>query len=80
LEVAVGNTVNIRLDKYEYIVVEKDVIPDGARLVEAYETPKEIIICGYPPVETDDTPDDKRHNCDEMGCTSLSHVLYRISK
>ncbi len=54
------------------IRVRKDWIPKGARLVEAYLTEREVIICGSP------KEDDESHNCDAMGCTTLSHVLYRL--
>lgn len=42
-------------------------------LRECYETETEIIVLGYP-------GDDESHNCDEMGCSSVSHVLYRFWK
>ena len=51
-------------------------IPRGAQFRECYETADEIVVCGEPPpAENDDS-----HNCDEMGCTTLSHVLYRFPK
>ena len=31
----------------------------------------EIVVCGQP------EDDDESHNCDEMGCATLSHVLLR---
>lgn len=49
-------------------------IPAGAVLRECYETDTEIIVCGML------SDDDESHNCDEMGCTSISHVLYRFRK
>jgi len=54
------------------IHVPDEFIPEGAELVECYKTNTEIIVCGYP------NPDDESHNCDEMGCGSLNHVLYRF--
>ena len=48
------------------------VIPDGAIFREAYETKKEVIVIGE--------PRDEAHNCDEMGCSTLNHVLYRFPK
>lgn len=30
-----------------------------------------LVITGLP-------EDDESHNCDEMGCSSVSHVLYRL--
>jgi hypothetical protein len=85
-------------EDYEVIRVPKDCIPEGARLVEAYETATEIVVCGDPPPEhadhcalTDyagDSPgkcdcgfdEEKAHNCDQMGCGTLSHVVYRFRK
>ncbi len=49
-------------------------IPVGAILRECYETETEIVVCG--PIEANDV----LHNCDEMGCSSVSHVLYRFKK
>ncbi len=57
----------------EKIEVRKDMIPEGAKLVEAYLTEKEVIVCGMP------KSDDESHNCDQMGCSSLSHVIHRFS-
>jgi len=54
--------------------VEGWTVPRGAILRECYETEKEIIVCGWP------RQDDEDHNCELMGCSSLGHVLYRISK
>ena len=56
------------------ISVPVAAIPKGAQLVEAYETATEIIVCGWP-----DT-DDESHDCDAMGCSSVSHVLHRFRK
>jgi len=64
-------------DRLEIIAVEKDRIPEGGKLIEAYEYKDQIIIMGYPEPEKD--PDNPIHNCDAMGCGSIgSHVLYRI--
>ena len=54
----------------ETIRVPKDSIPEGSYLVEAYVTDKEVVVLGEP-----DWQDD--HNCDAMGCATLSHVVYR---
>jgi len=50
-----------------------NLIPDGATLMECYETETEIIVCSDPLDEQD-------HNCDQMGCSSISHVRYRFRK
>jgi hypothetical protein len=52
--------------------------PSGTRI--AYLTAAgEVIVCGEPPPETGD--EDGGHNCDAMGCSSVSHVVerYRIA-
>jgi len=49
-------------------------VPDGARRRECYETEDEIVVIGWP------GEDDESHDCDEMGCSSVSHVLYRFPK
>ena len=67
-------------ENYEVIRIEKWLIPPGAHLVEAYETADEIIVCGEPPNEYEDPGDTFGHNCDAMGCSSVSHVLYRFQK
>ena len=62
------------LDEHQTIIVEKRFIPKGAKLVEAYETDTEIVVLGFPD-ENDET-----HNCDAMGCSTFSHVMYRFRK
>ena len=56
----------------ESIIIPKHMVPEGATLIECYETATEIIVCGEP-LEQD-------HNCDQMGCSSVNHVRYRIHK
>ena len=48
-----------------------DCLPDGFKRIEAYSNGQHLVIVG--------TPDeaDGAHDCDEMGCGSLSHVVYR---
>ena len=49
-------------------------VSKGFRLIEnaeVYVSPHEIVIVGMP------EEDDEGHNCDHMGCTSVSHVLFR---
>lgn len=60
------------LEEWAEVRVRKDLIPKGAKLVEAYLTEREVIVMGCP------EEDDESHNCDAMGCGSLSHVLYRL--
>lgn len=62
---------------YTVIRVPSKWIPEGAELVEAYQTAREVVVCGDPPAEEDD-PEGERHNCDFMGCSSPSHVIYRF--
>ena len=59
-------------DTYQEIKIPERMIPKGSELVECYMTDKEIIVIGMP------NSDDESHNCDEMGCGSLSHVIYRF--
>jgi hypothetical protein len=72
---------------YQTIRIRKDCIPNGAALVEAYETAHEIIVCGQPPDEPEGLTEEQfaewyetAHNCDAMGCGTLSHVIYRFPK
>ena len=69
-------------ETHDVIVVEKRFIPEGGKLVEAYEYKGQFIICGEPPTEEEyeaaNVPEEKRHNCDEMGCSTFSHVIARF--
>jgi hypothetical protein len=60
------------LEEWSEVRVRKDLIPKGAKLVEAYLTEREVIVMGWP------KEDDETHNCDVMGCGTLSHVIYRL--
>ena len=55
------------------IEILDEFIPEKAKLIEAYETAKEIIVIGEPEWVED-------HNCDQMGCGTLSHVIYRMPR
>jgi hypothetical protein len=67
------------VENHEVISVHKRAIPANSHLVEAYETDTEIVVCGEPPNENEgEYPAD--HDCDFMGCASLSHVVYRFDK
>jgi hypothetical protein len=72
-------TLKVDTDKFDVIVAERRLIPAGATLVEAYETPGEIIVLG----ELIDLDIDQlaEHSCDQMGCGSVGgHVRYRFKK
>lgn len=56
---------------YEIIRVKKTCIPRGARLVEAYICGSVLLVIGQP------APEDEDHNCDMVGCGTLSHVIFR---
>ena len=76
---AVDAEVEKRMDDYfneEWAVlrVPRLAVPDGAQLAECYETATEFVIVGTPDA------DNEEHNCDAMGCGTLSHVLHRIKK
>ena len=59
----------------EKIEVAKTLIPNGAKLVEAYETKSAIVVMFTGKEEIPDS-----HNCDEMGCGTFSHVKYIFTK
>lgn len=78
LEESIRGEVDRRIKAYfesEWMIlrVPRYSVPEGAQLAECYQTAKEWIIMGQPS-ESDD------HNCDEMGCGTLSHVLVRIPR
>lgn len=50
-------------------------IPKGARLVEAWEHNGHLVVMGTPAREEDE---ETGHNCDAMGCSSVSHVVLRV--
>lgn len=37
----------------------------------------EIVVTGIPPAEEGNDDDMLKHNCDEMGCSSVGHVVFR---
>ncbi|HZG83856.1 hypothetical protein [Paenibacillus sp.] len=41
--------------------------------VQVYASDDQVVITGIP------DEDDESHNCDVMGCSSVSHVLYRFA-
>jgi hypothetical protein len=52
-------------------------VPVGAKRLDAWEYKGQLIVCGDP-VDTDgDVDHPHAHNCDAMGCSSVSHVLIR---
>jgi len=53
-----------------------DRTPKGFWKIEAYTNGYQIIVLGDPPQEYEG--DQLPHNCDEMGCGSLDHVVARI--
>jgi hypothetical protein len=56
------------------IKVPLRLIPKNARLIEAYETERKIIVM----FGNEEIPES--HSCDEMGCGSFSHVKYILPK
>ena len=67
-------------DKFQIIKIPVSCIPEGGELVEAYKYKNQIIVCGDPPYDEglSEEENDDAHNCDAMGCGTLSHVLYRF--
>lgn len=65
--------------EHQVIAIPNSLIPKGAALVECYETEKEYVVIGQPN-DIDDETDPNYHNCDAMGCSSLSHVVARFPK
>lgn len=55
-----------------------DPTPKGYWDIEAYTNGYEIVVVGYPPNDEDLPPGSPTHNCDQMGCGSLDHVVARI--
>ncbi|MGC4033661.1 MAG: hypothetical protein QM754_18405 [Tepidisphaeraceae bacterium] len=51
-------------------------VPDGAKCADAWVHNGELIVCGDPH-DSEDVDDADAHNCDMMGCTSVSHVVIR---
>ena len=67
-------------DDYAYIKIAKCRIPEGVKLIEAYETEHEYILLGDP-CDTDDENDPRYHNCDALGCGSADgHIVARYRK
>lgn len=54
---------------------EHDWVPDGYSLAMAYTDGKEVVIVGSPDEDKDTALD---HNCDALGCSSVSHVVIRV--
>lgn len=56
-------------------VINMNLIPIGYKEIKnvdsVFISDNEIVVTGFP------DEDDKTHNCDEMGCSSVSHVLFR---
>jgi len=55
--------------------------PDGAVAIVAYVHAGEVIVLEQPGFEKSDTEDENSplyHNCDAMGCGTLSHVAARF--
>ena len=55
-----------------------DGVPEGFMPVEAWTNGAELVVLGFPPPE--DMPEEEAyslHNCDDMGCCTFSHVIFR---
>lgn len=58
-------------EKTQKIEIPTRFIPEGAKLIEAYKTKDEIIVVG-------ETEWVSEHDCDQMGCETFAHVIYRF--
>ncbi len=75
VETEVQKRLNVIFNENDMILaVPRLAIPKGAELCECYQTEKEWIIVGMP------AQDDEGHDCDAMGCSTLSHVVARIPR
>lgn len=78
-EAALMRDIAKKREEYEIVMVPKYCIPEGARLVECYETATEWVVVGEPGEEMD-ADGNMLHDCDAMGCCTLSHVVARIPR
>ena len=78
-EAAMWRDIDKMRANYEILMVDKLSIPAGTKLAECYETETEWVVVGEP-WHGDDENDPRYHNCDAMGCCTLSHVVARIHK
>lgn len=51
-------------------------VPKDAEPMEAYRKGDLLVVCGTPS-DTEDENDPTYHSCDHMGCSSVSHVIFR---
>jgi hypothetical protein len=51
-------------------------LPNNYWKLDAYTNGYQIVVIGNPPQETDEEA--ALHNCDQMGCGSLEHVIASI--
>jgi hypothetical protein len=55
--------------------VKADGYGDETQGFRAYVKGNDVVVCGVP-ADTDD--EESAHNCDQMGCGSMDHVLFRF--
>jgi TATA-box binding protein (TBP) (component of TFIID and TFIIIB) len=70
-----GHLISIKEEKEMYSDYEPLRIPNGYRELKnidsVFISDGKIVITGWP------DEDDESHNCDAMGCSSVSHVIFR---
>lgn len=71
------NAERSKYDNCQVLAVEKSSIPENAILCEAYVCKGQLVVLGDPDW-SDNEGDESGHNCDYMGCGSLSHVVLRM--
>lgn len=75
-ELATAKRMLERIPDWERLGADIANTPDGYRPVTAYTDGNEIVVLGNPP---DDNDDGTLHDCDLMGCSSVSHVIARVT-
>jgi hypothetical protein len=77
------NNAEVPLETLRYLKKEAKestdyaLVPPGYRKIEAYTNGERIIVLGIPPEYRETDPEEDRHNCDSMGCSS-DHVIYSV--
>ena len=71
------NKTNRRYCGGEKMSIPKEGYKEIENVTGVYIKENKLVITGIPPYTEDDEEAYKLHNCDKMGCGSVSHVLLR---